>query len=92
VATTLTYLHIEWHAILSLLGRPDAITLTDSELLARISNEVGRAWLAGRRDVGIHMSECDAVVIQVLRSALPDAETLAAIAEAESIIRMHQRR
>jgi hypothetical protein len=38
------------------------------------------------------MSECDAVVIQVLRSALPDAETLAAIAEAESIIRMHQRR
>lgn len=89
--TTLTYVHVEWYALLALLKRPDAPALAATGLPDRISNEVGRTWIAGQRDASIELAEEDAAILRELRAGLPDAEALAAIAEAEKVIRFHQR-
>ena len=89
--TTLTYVHVEWYALLALLKRSDAPALTAADLPARISNEVGRSWIAGKREASVELAESDAATLRELRAGLPDAEALAAIAEAEKIVRFHQR-
>jgi hypothetical protein len=90
--TNLTYTLCEWLALTALLTRPDAPGLTEPDLPSRINNAVGRSWLAGLRAAAIDVETADADVLRDLRSTLPDAEALAAIAEAERIVRAHQRR
>jgi hypothetical protein len=88
--TTLTYRYVEWHALITLLNRPGAHELVEPGLPTRVLSEVGRSWLAGKRETAIELCEADAVIVRLLRAGLPDAEVLAAIAEAESIVRAHQ--
>ena len=90
--TTLTFRHAEWYALLELLKGPGIAAKVESDLVSRIRNAIGRSWLAGRQDAEVDLIERDAAVLRELRAGLPDAETLAVIAEAEQIIRNHQRR
>jgi hypothetical protein len=89
---SLTYTPAEWFALQALLNRPDAPALTEPDLPTRINNAVGRSWLAGQRQATVDVTAEDAAIVRSLRSQLPDAETLAALAEADRIIRDHQRR
>jgi hypothetical protein len=89
---SLTYTFIEWHALVKLLSRPEAPAMVEPDLAARINNTVGRSWLAGRREATIEVVAVDASVLRSLRAGLPDAEVLSAWAEAEQIVREHQRR
>jgi hypothetical protein len=90
--TSLTYTPSEWIALAALLNRPNAPILTDSGLRTRINNAIGRSWLAGLSAATVEMEKSDAAILRALRSGLPDAEVLAALIEAERIIREHQRR
>jgi hypothetical protein len=90
--TSLTYTHVEWHALLALISRAGEPDLTEADIPSRVTNAVGRSWLARQRETTVELTEADAAVFRALRATLPDADALAAIAEAERIIREHQRR
>jgi len=90
--TSLTYTNTEWHALLALITRAGAPALTEPDIPYRVTNAVGRSWLARRREATVDLTEADAAVLIALRAGLPDAAAIAAIAEAERIIREHQRR
>lgn len=74
---------------MALLNRADTSVLDGAGLRFRINNAVGRSWLAGRREATVEMAEADAAVLRALRANLPDAEVLAALVEAERIVREH---
>jgi hypothetical protein len=88
--TNLTYTHAEWHALVAIISRAGAPALTESDLPYRISNAVGRSWLTRERQTTVEVTEADAAVLTALRATLPEADAIAAIAEAERIIRAHQ--
>ena len=90
--TSLTYTHAEWQALLALISRADAPVLTETDIPSRITNAVGRSWFARQREATVELAGADAAVLSALRAGLPDADALAAIAEADRIIREHQRR
>jgi hypothetical protein len=90
--TSLTYSHVEWHALAARLTRSAAPELSNQELPAQIINSVDRSWLMGHRIATIELDETDAAVLIALRADLPDIEFLSVIAEADRIIRKHQRR
>ncbi len=89
---SLTLSPIEWHAVAAIARHRVGSELTEPDLPRRIANTAGRAWLARQLQVTLELHPSDAALIRSWRAALPEAEALRAIAEAERIVREHGRR
>lgn len=89
MSVPVTYTPIEWYALAGLARRSGLPALAEPDLPVRITNAVGRAWLARQKEVTLEVAARDAALLDSLRSELPDTEVLSAIAEAEQIVREH---